>query len=128
MLKLVGIEYVRIDGAIPTNQRNRIIKQFQEDQSTNLLLMTTGTGAVGYKTSIVTLILVYADWFHRLNLTAATRVHLLEPQWNPAIEAQAIGRALRLGQTRTVTIIRYVMEKTIEEVRAICRIDRGYRH
>lgn len=123
MLKNFGIEYVRIDGAIPTNQRNRIIKQFQENQDTNLLLMTTGTGAVGYKTSIVTLMVVYVDWFRRLNLTAATRVHLLEPQWNPAIEAQAIGRALRLGQTRTVTIIRYVMEKTIEEVRAICRID-----
>ena len=54
--------------------------------------------------------------FCSLNLTAANRVYLLEPQWNPAIEAQAIGRALRLGQKRTVTIIRYVMEKTIEEV------------
>ena len=51
-----------------------------------------------------------------LNLTTATRVHLVEPQWNPAVESQAIGRALRLGQTRTVTIIRYVMERTIEEV------------
>ena len=48
MLDNVGIQYVRIDGAIPTLERNRIIKQFQEDTDTNLLLMTTGTGAVGY--------------------------------------------------------------------------------
>lgn len=97
ILREANIPYVRIDGAIAISERNRIIKQFQEDGDTNLLLMTTGTGAVG------------------LNLTAATQVHLVEPQWNPAIEAQAIGRAVRLGQTRTVTIIRYVMEKTIEE-------------
>lgn len=47
MLENVGIQYVRIDGATPTIERNRIIKQFQEDPETNLLLMTTGTGAVG---------------------------------------------------------------------------------
>ncbi|KAL9064865.1 MAG: hypothetical protein Q9161_008607 [Pseudevernia consocians] len=105
MLREAGITYVRIDGAIATSERNRIIKQFQEDEDTNLLLMTTGTGAVG------------------LNLTAATRVHLVEPQWNPAVEAQAIGRAVRLGQTRKVTVIRYVMEKTIEEVAPMTRVD-----
>lgn len=55
--------------------------------------------------------------FPRLNgLTVANRVHLLEPQWNPAVENQAIGRVLRLGQERKVTIIRYAVEKTIEEV------------
>ncbi|KAM0802320.1 SNF2 family N-terminal domain-containing protein [Usnea florida] len=97
LLENASIQYLRIDGATTTIERNGIIKRFQEHPDSNLLLMTTGTGAVG------------------LNLTAANRVYLLEPQWNPAIEAQAIGRALRLGQKRTVTIIRYVMEKTIEE-------------
>ena len=47
MLQEAGMAYVRIDGAIGTTERNRIIKQFQEDEGTNLLLMTTGTGAVG---------------------------------------------------------------------------------
>lgn len=55
--------------------------------------------------------------FSRLNgLTVANRVHLLEPQWNPAVENQAIGRVLRLDQERKVTIIRYAVEKTIEKV------------
>lgn len=54
---------------------------------------------------------------HRLNLAVATRIYLLEPQWNPSIESQAIGRALRLGQTDQVVIIRYIMKDTIEEVR-----------
>lgn len=46
----------------------------------------------------------------------ASRIYLLEPQWNPSIELQAIGRALRLGQTDHVTIVRYIMKNTVEEV------------
>lgn len=52
-----------------------------------------------------------------LNLAVASRIYLLEPQWNPSIESQAIGRALRLGQTEQVMIIRYIMAETVEEVR-----------
>lgn len=53
----------------------------------------------------------------RLNdLSVASRVHLLEPQWNPSVERQAIGRVLRLGQEREVNIIRYIMRGSIEEV------------
>ncbi|KAI1395251.1 DNA repair protein rad5 [Hypoxylon fuscum] len=59
--------------------------------------MTLGTGAVG------------------LNLAVATRIYLLEPQWNPSVEKQAFGRAVRLGQTEQVTIIRYIMENTVED-------------
>ncbi len=124
MLSTPGIKHVRIDGDIPPNERPRIIKQFQEDDATSLLLMTTGTGAVGYETDTSSpLNYVRSNTRYRLNLTAATRVHLVEPQWNPAIEAQAIGRALRLGQTRSVTVIRYVVQNSIEEVN-ICYDDR----
>jgi SWI/SNF-related matrix-associated actin-dependent regulator of chromatin subfamily A3 len=49
-------------------------------------------------------------------LTVASRIHLIEPQWNPTIELQAIGRALRLGQKKQVTIVRYIIENTVEEV------------
>ncbi|KAK4183544.1 hypothetical protein QBC35DRAFT_393651, partial [Podospora australis] len=51
-----------------------------------------------------------------LNLTAATRVHLLEPQWNPFVEKQAIGRAVRLGQQREVCVVRYIVPTSIESV------------
>ena len=54
---------------------------------------------------------------HSLNkLIVANRIHILEPQWNPSVESQAIGRVLRLGQQRTVTIVRYIMEETVEKV------------
>jgi SNF2 family DNA or RNA helicase len=51
-----------------------------------------------------------------LDLTAASTLHLLEPQWNPALEDQALARVHRLGQTRPVTTIRYVMQDSFEEV------------
>jgi SNF2 family DNA or RNA helicase len=50
-----------------------------------------------------------------LNLTAAEYVFLLDPWWNPAVEAQAIDRAHRIGQTRRVVATRLVAHDTIEE-------------
>jgi SWI/SNF-related matrix-associated actin-dependent regulator of chromatin subfamily A3 len=52
----------------------------------------------------------------RLDLTVASRVHLLEPQWNPMAEEQALDRVHRLGQTREVIATRYVVRDSIEEV------------
>jgi SNF2 family DNA or RNA helicase len=54
----------------------------------------------------------------RLNLTAASRAYLMEPQWNPSIEEQALARIHRLGQTRKVETIRFVVKDSIEDVRA----------
>lgn len=47
----------------------------------------------------------------------ATQVHIIEPQWNPSFEEQAIARALRMGQTKSVKVFRYIMKNTVEEVR-----------
>ncbi len=50
-----------------------------------------------------------------LNLTAADYVFLLDPWWNPAVEAQAIDRAHRLGQKRNVFAYRLIVRDTVEE-------------
>ena len=52
----------------------------------------------------------------RIDLTAACQVHLIEPQWNPMAEEQALDRVHRIGQTRPVTAIRYIVKGSIEEV------------
>ena len=54
-----------------------------------------------------------------MNLTCANRVFIVELQWNPSVENQAIARAIRLGQGRQVLVTRYVMVDSIEEVSAI---------
>ena len=53
---------------------------------------------------------------YSLNLTMANFVYILEPQWNPMVEDQAIARVLRLGQTTEVKVVRYIVRGTIEEV------------
>lgn len=52
----------------------------------------------------------------RLNLTPATHVHLVEPQWNPMVEAQAAARVDRLDQENDIVILRYIVEESIEKV------------
>ena len=54
---------------------------------------------------------------NRLNLTAANRVFIIEPQWNPSVENQAISRAVRLNQKESVLVTRYIMHGTVEQVR-----------
>lgn len=92
-----GIRYVRIDGTVASEARQKALDDFKADSKVSTLLMTLGTGALG------------------LNLTAATRVHILEPQWNPAVESQAIGRVVRLGQAKGTTIIRYTVKSSVEQ-------------
>ncbi|KAI0376819.1 SNF2 family N-terminal domain-containing protein [Hypomontagnella monticulosa] len=96
-LSRAGIYCLRIDGRTHATRRSAILSQFQTDPAVRVLLMTIDSGAVG------------------LTLTNADRVHIVEPQWNPAVEAQAIARARRMGQTRTVTVVKYVTESTVEK-------------
>lgn len=62
--------------------------------------------------------MIYTD-FHRLNLTAANHVFLMEPQWNPMLEDQALDRVYRIGQMKEVTTVRYVVKGTLEEASQI---------
>ncbi|KAI1629297.1 SNF2 family N-terminal domain-containing protein [Exophiala viscosa] len=96
-LKKERILFTRIDGATEPNKRQKILNEFAKSKKVRVLLMTTGTGAYG------------------LNLTVANRIFILEPQWNPSIEDQAIARAQRLLQEHSVHVIRYVVRGTVEE-------------
>ncbi|KAH8880490.1 hypothetical protein GQ53DRAFT_891050 [Thozetella sp. PMI_491] len=98
-LKSERIKYLRIDGEILQSRRQPVIDSFATDDRYRVLLMTTGTGAFG------------------LNLTVANRIFIVEPQWNPSTEQQAIARAIRLGQEDRVEVIRYVIKDTVEVVR-----------
>lgn len=59
-----------------------------------------------------------ADIGNRLNLAVANRVYILEPQWKPMVESQAIARVARIGQKKKVSVIRCIMRGTVEEVRS----------
>ncbi|RYP70415.1 hypothetical protein DL771_005456 [Monosporascus sp. 5C6A] len=91
------IRYVRVDGTVDPARRQRALEQFQSADDISVILLTISCGGVG------------------LDLTAASRVHLLEPQWNPAVEDQALARVHRMGQRKPVVTIRYIMRDSIEE-------------
>ncbi len=90
-----GWDYEYLDGR--TRKRSERVKRFQEDENCPLFLISLKAGG------------------HGLNLTAADYVFILDPWWNPAVEAQAIDRAHRIGQTRSVTAYRLISEGTVED-------------
>ena len=90
-----GIPYAYLDGA--TQDREAVVRHFQDDTDCRVFLISLRAGG------------------HGLNLTAAEYVFLLDPWWNPAVEAQAIDRAHRIGQDRHVIATRLVARDTIEE-------------
>lgn len=80
-----------------TTQREKVIRQFQDDPENRIFLISLKAGGVG------------------LNLTQAGYVFILDPWWNPAAENQAVSRAHRIGQEKNVFVYRFITENSIEE-------------
>ncbi len=94
-LEKMRIPYEYLDGQ--TRDRAERVRRFQEDPACPLFLVSLKAGGLG------------------LNLTAAEYVFLLDPWWNPAVEAQAVDRAHRIGQQRAVFAYRLIAKDTVEE-------------
>ncbi|KAJ1549972.1 hypothetical protein HK405_001744 [Cladochytrium tenue] len=92
-----GFKFHRLDGNMRRIERTMAMDQFKSDPEVTILLISLKAGGVG------------------LNLTVASRVYIIEPYWNPAVEQQAVDRVHRLGQTRVVNTVRFVARGTIEE-------------
>jgi superfamily II DNA or RNA helicase len=91
----VGIQYAYLDGS--TTNRQAQVEEFQQQTDIKVFLISLKAGGLG------------------LNLTAADYVFILDPWWNPAIEAQAIDRAYRIGQDKTVFTYKFITKNTVEE-------------
>ena len=87
--------YAYLDGA--TRDRPAEVARFQETEALKVFLISLKAGGVG------------------LNLTAADYVFILDPWWNPAVEAQAVDRAHRIGQQRPVFTYKFITQGTVEE-------------
>ena len=93
-LDAAGVEYCYLDGR--TRDRAGVLQQFKEG-SAPVFLISLKAGGFG------------------LNLAEADYCFLLDPWWNPATEAQAVDRAHRIGQSRTVMVYRLISAGTIED-------------
>ena len=74
-----------------------MLKTFKDDPSKHVILMSYGTGSVG------------------LNLQFANYVFLFDRWWNPAVEAQAVNRAHRLGRSTPLHVVRFLVTDSIED-------------
>jgi DNA repair protein RAD16 len=92
-----GIGHVRYDGAMTQRQREAALERFRRRPEARVFVMSLRASGVG------------------LNLTEASLVVLADPWWNPAVEAQAIGRVHRIGQLRRVEVARLVCPRTVED-------------
>lgn len=90
-----GIPYLSMTGA--TKDRQGLVDKFQKEKKYKVFIMTLKTGGVG------------------LNLTAADTIFIYDPWWNKTVENQAVDRAYRLGQDRTVFAYKLIMKDSIEE-------------
>ncbi|XP_025033346.1 LOW QUALITY PROTEIN: DNA excision repair protein ERCC-6-like, partial [Python bivittatus] len=89
---------MRIDGTVThLTEREKRIGVFQKDRDYSVFLLTTQVGGIG------------------LTLTAASRVVIFDPSWNPATDAQAVDRAYRIGQKENVIIYRLITCELVEE-------------
>lgn len=91
----LNIPYAYLDGS--TLKRAEEVERFQQSTEVKVFLISIKAGGVG------------------LNLTAADYVFILDPWWNPAVEAQAIDRAHRIGQDKAVFIYKFITKNTVEE-------------
>ncbi|KAF7595077.1 hypothetical protein BBP40_007280 [Aspergillus hancockii] len=96
-LQRSGIGFARYDGGMRNDLREASLNKLRSNSATRVLLCSLRAGALG------------------LNLTAASRVVILEPFWNPFVEEQAIDRVHRLNQTVDVKIYKMIIKGTVEE-------------
>ena len=92
-----GFKFARLDGKMSRKNRNASLDAFRDNPEVCVILISITAGGLG------------------LNLTSGSKVYVMEPQFNPAAEAQAIDRVHRLGQKREVFTYRFIMEQSFEE-------------
>lgn len=92
-----GITFMRYVGSMPRNTRDNVLKEFADNLHIKVILVSISCGGTG------------------LDLTAANHAFLLEPQWNPMLEEQAMARVHRIGQEKPVRLVRLIMKNTWEE-------------
>jgi len=84
-----GYSCARLDGNMSIHERESMVQKFNHERDVTVFLIQINTGGQG------------------INLQTANRIYIMSPNWNPAIEYQAIGRAHRTGQTKNVYVTKF---------------------
>jgi SNF2 family DNA or RNA helicase len=97
-LELNGSNCVRLDGTMTMEDRNHAVETFKKDPDVNVFVIQINTGGQG------------------INLQIANRIYIMSPNWNPAVEHQAIGRSYRTGQTKKVYVTKFCISSGDKDI------------
>lgn len=97
-MKRFGYNSVRMDGTMSTKERDIVLQKFNTDPDCHLFFIQINTGGQG------------------INLQTANHVYIMSPNWNPAVEYQAIGRAFRTGQQKDVFVTKFCISSGNEKI------------
>ena len=89
--------YAWLTGSLTSEERQKQITLFENNPTVQAFFISIKAGGTG------------------LNLTAADYVFILDPWWNPSTEQQAIARAHRIGQEKSVMALKFITRESIEE-------------
>jgi SWI/SNF-related matrix-associated actin-dependent regulator 1 of chromatin subfamily A len=102
VMETLGIKYLRLDGSTPSSERMELIDMYNNDHEITVFLLSTKACGIG------------------INLTAANVVILYDIDFNPHNDNQAEDRAHRVGQTRAVTVYKFIVKNTVEQHMLTC--------
>ena len=92
-----GLNCERLDGRLSMNDRNEAVHRFTHQRNKKVFVIQINTGGQG------------------INLQCANRIYIMSPDWNPAVEHQAVGRAYRKGQKKTVYVTKFCISSGVQE-------------
>ena len=115
VMETLAMQFFRLDGSTPMEQRQDMIDQFHEEEGITVFLLSTGAGGTGINLACKLNLIDHTFQMNADFREGANKVIIFDSSFNPQSDQQAENRAHRVGQAKEVEVFRLVTKDTIEE-------------